>query len=448
MYQNRVANDCISSSEEKGRTSEISDELEPRKRNLNTKGYFLVQDVVSAEDINALTRLIHTKFLKPKKNLIDNRADISKTQYMKKTITKDGNSYEETVQAIKQVNRLQAFVYSSEVGEWKQHLKEVEKIIRQVYGQDILIANGTEGMSILKNNIGDPSVDIVPEQVLHTDFGPRHDTELEIDKKENSEKHTELPGIAVVTLCDNTQFNVCPGLINHGWKGKKLWTNRLLYEKMQTLNIAKAGSLLIFRGDLVHAGSESNLRSERLHIPIGVKPVSSSTFTSRTAGDPSNRDRIRLGTISRALSTCVQTTKNGVIMEDLSPTGTSTDHLTTPNQVSDKCNESETTVFKSRNDDRFKVEVTTYTTSAMQVTVTSKNITNVYVPTENTPENKKYEVVFDRRVTSGNVGLFPSRYHLLPNYRYSVGHLLVKTTEGVFSTLHKTLLQKRKPFPQ
>lgn len=58
-------------------------------------------------------------------------------------------------------------------------------------------------------------------------------------------------------LDDNTPFVVWPGYIDHHRGGridKVLYATDLLDQDRTTVNLARAGTPLVFRGDLLHAG--------------------------------------------------------------------------------------------------------------------------------------------------------------------------------------------------
>jgi len=144
------------------------------------------------------------------------------------------------------------------------------------------MGTGREGVSLLFNEGG------VPEQIAHTDYGPSIDcNELTHD----SDAHLGLPAIAIVTLDNDTPFNTWPGYINHRYgSGKLQYSFDLLeYDKKREV-IPKLGSVLVFRGDMIHSGAKNVLQNHRLHMSINKK-VTGSQFTVRTSAAGINKQR-------------------------------------------------------------------------------------------------------------------------------------------------------------
>jgi len=110
-----------------------------------------------------------------------------------------------------------------------------------------------DGWQIRKSHLG------CRRQQSHTDFEPRGGI-LEVPS-------TEVPLAAILALEDRTKLVAWPGFIGYDFEG-------FSREGGQVFEF-NAGDLLIFRGDLVHAGSEYPDRENvRLHCFIDNANVS------------------------------------------------------------------------------------------------------------------------------------------------------------------------------
>ena len=231
---------------------------------LNTQGYVLVENLLSLDKIEK----IKTVFGEVKSNV--NITQAAKTG-ARGTMT---------------TNRQQKFLRDNEKLESVKNLLEpvFEMLHSKFDYKREMIGTGLEGVTLLLNGPG------VPEQNPHTDYGNSIDqTAAKVGIQGTSEAHLSLPAIAIVTLDDNTPFNVWPGHINHQIQGEEKCGNvKILYsydifdEEKKREIIPSAGSVLLFRGDLVHSGAYNDKPNQRLHVSVN-KNVTSGTFTNRNA---------------------------------------------------------------------------------------------------------------------------------------------------------------------
>ena len=94
------------------------------------------------------------------------------------------------------------------------------------------------------------------EQAPHTDYVPTPDL---VDLLECDEK---IPLLAIATIMPGTKINVWPNSI------RKIHHTDTLYEEpimCKTLEM-DVGDVLIFRADLVHAGSSYDTENTRVHV--------------------------------------------------------------------------------------------------------------------------------------------------------------------------------------
>lgn len=100
------------------------------------------------------------------------------------------------------------------------------------------------------------------EQLPHTDYG-----EYTLRGLLQSGDDTRLPLACLVALQDGTAFNVWPFAIKFDF-------TRNASKKYQPIQVVlNAGDMLIFRGDLVHAGAATKTRNVRIHMYMDVEGI-------------------------------------------------------------------------------------------------------------------------------------------------------------------------------
>lgn len=231
---------------------------------LNSQGYFITEGVID-----------------------DRNAEIIKQVF--ETVSKENKITHSTVvnRKLTQVNRIQKFPMSNDRLKLENLLEPVYCMLERLGYSRSTIGQGPEGISLLKNDAG------VPEQLPHTDYGTSIDTFDQSSKE--TDAHLKLPAVAIITLDDNTPFNVWPGHVNHKvgrgcGRSKLLYSYDVLHYYKQSLVIPNKGSVLVFRGDLIHAGASNDHSNARLHVSIN-KRAKNGQFTIRNSSACPNESK-------------------------------------------------------------------------------------------------------------------------------------------------------------
>jgi hypothetical protein len=131
-------------------------------------------------------------------------------------------------------------------------VKKNKKIIKDFVNGLKNFANGLNDKLVMNNPVIIKSMPNCQEQAPHTDYL----LTLEL----MSLKSDEIPLAMIIALENNTCLNVWSGSISIGKKRKR---DSELIDK--TIIKLDKGDILIFRADLIHAGSAYNIENIRLH---------------------------------------------------------------------------------------------------------------------------------------------------------------------------------------